>query len=638
MAAAADDEAWNAWCRFGCRTRMAHEVLKVEDAPQFAITLAPVWITLSAPFRASIRALIEEFDSSDKALTTAREDRDKIMKEPYRIPPLNATIPEIPDDGKSTIQNYVASVKRLIQALERHVDALERLQAALDTAVFPNGFESSSRFLAERITAYKAELSSAAIIVARKEQDLKDRRDALNPVLEKRRNRNGFGPSWVGTWLIGAGSFGAANLWLKQNPDGVIADRMVVKGTNLSTKPGSWRGLTMVDPTNPQRRVPTEAWTMMKLRSCEGAPESIVRLRNWNMNSDAQKYMLYLEWCPFGDLESLIKRYVRIRGNYSRFLQGRCLEPSESRFIPEPFLWHCFEAMAIAGTLLERGELDSAGTNFWDLIVHRDWKLNNCFLATPLEKRYKGYPAPKLADFGLACVIPKDPSRLPTRLGTCGTRGTRAVEQVLEPKTVTSATNVWSAGFQIWGLMHVRAWNMELMWEASGGSGLDEPQFGKPEREYYSAEIVELAEECLRFLKKDRITFTDLLQKIRDHADLSGLRLDKDANDAGFRTDMGEFTDKWAAGSLLCNFTRLPDKLGGMGGMPEPPTHSDSDEPGGEEGKDERGAKAKGNKRPPVPEKGDDAPGGSGGGASPRKKPRSLPLVRKAGKPRVGSF
>lgn len=74
--------------------------------------------------------------------------------------------------------------------------------------------------------------------------------------------------------------------------------------------------------------------------------------------------------------------------------------------IPEPFLWHVFECLSIAGLLLERGVVEGNPMRHWRTIVHRDLRPNNIFFGKPDPQRFNRYPTPKMADFGLAVYEP----------------------------------------------------------------------------------------------------------------------------------------------------------------------------------------------------------------------------------------
>lgn len=74
--------------------------------------------------------------------------------------------------------------------------------------------------------------------------------------------------------------------------------------------------------------------------------------------------------------------------------------------VPEPFLWHVFECLAIAGLLLERGVVDGNPMRNWETIVHRDLRPANIFFGKPDPQRFNRYPTPKMADFGLAVYAP----------------------------------------------------------------------------------------------------------------------------------------------------------------------------------------------------------------------------------------
>lgn len=52
------------------------------------------------------------------------------------------------------------------------------------------------------------------------------------------------------------------------------------------------------------------------------------------------------------------------------------LYPPTPELLPEPLLWKIFEDLVIACRVLEKGDIEAGGAA-WDLIVHRDIKLEN---------------------------------------------------------------------------------------------------------------------------------------------------------------------------------------------------------------------------------------------------------------------
>ena len=106
----------------------------------------------------------------------------------------------------------------------RYIIAQEGLYAALAGENFPSGMNVSLQWAAKRIKSFKAELLNKQMLAKGLEIDMRSRGQRLRSRLQARREEDGFGASWVGKWEIGGGSYGKANLWVKQNQDGVITD------------------------------------------------------------------------------------------------------------------------------------------------------------------------------------------------------------------------------------------------------------------------------------------------------------------------------------------------------------------------------------------------------------------------------
>jgi len=146
---------------------------------------------------------------------------------------------------------------------------------------------------------------------------------------------------------------------------------------------------------------------------------------------------------------------------------------------------------------METGTLVSEPMDAWDEwepIIHRDPKTSNVFLGTTLRDRYRGYPAPKVGDFGLATVITKDDKRKAKDFAQCGTRFNPAPEQLpvrFSPAEIpTSKTNIWSVGNVVWSLMEGEEGDDRLYWEtgrdvlARGAGGRRDPGFSDGARDY----------------------------------------------------------------------------------------------------------------------------------------------------------
>lgn len=337
------------------------------------------------------------------------------------------------------------------------------------------------------------------------------------------------------------------------------------------------------------KHLPNEVVAMYNLRGLLGS-ETVVRIRNFRLDTPSKMYRIYLEYCQFGDLYSFSDDY---RG--------------DPVGVPEPFLWHTFESLAVSGLLMEQGGLESNPINVWDVIVHRDYKLANVFLGSPSLDRYRGYPMPKVSDFGLAALLAAANPREPQDFGNCGTPFRRAPEQtdkaldLAKPMLLSSKTNVWGVGNVMWSLIENEDGDENLRWEDfdayerryASKKDRDEPRFGGRARKQYTNKIRQLIQQCVAYEPSERPTFKQILRLIRRNT-ASDDSVDDDLrclpkSHPGFAKDMHTTRDRFPLGTLLQG-VKAPKNLTELPGPP-PQSHfdggsdsDDSDEPGGAPG------------------------------------------------------
>ncbi|KAI7588572.1 hypothetical protein KC346_g16985 [Hortaea werneckii] len=335
---------------------------------------------------------------------------------------------------------------------------------------------------------------------------------------------------------------------------------------------------------------------MLRLRSRVGAPECIVRIRNWRLQSEKRMYRLLMEYCPYGDLADLVWNsvYSRARQRLDEQEDGKRNLPL---WVPEPFIWSVFESLATAGLLMAKGELDAnpGEPHWWEEIIHRDFKLANIFLGENLESRYRGYPSTKLGDFGLSLILRKDDNRTNEEFTGVGTKGARAPEQAhTYYARPSAATNVWGIGIIIWSLISLEETDETLDWDNDAvldripeqGPEFDAiwarkkvPEIDKNAEQFYSKELVGLMRECLRFDPNMRISLLRLRRRIVKHAQdvrlTNGLRSAEKDND-GFRRDIRFRAQKWPLNGLARDVRGFPKGFDGMEKLPVPSSDGDS--------------------------------------------------------------
>ena len=117
--------------------------------------------------------------------------------------------------------------------------------------------------------------------------------------------------------------------------------------------------------------VPEEVKMMQRMNNtnCEAVPELIAYRRYMHV----RKHRIYMEFCPYSDLEALNLKYKRFRFVKPCF-HGFVFIQSFRAYFPEPFLWHTFKDLVKAAAAMKNGPED---THWGYQIVHRDLKPGN---------------------------------------------------------------------------------------------------------------------------------------------------------------------------------------------------------------------------------------------------------------------
>ncbi|KAK4543973.1 hypothetical protein LTR36_004747 [Oleoguttula mirabilis] len=327
--------------------------------------------------------------------------------------------------------------------------------------------------------------------------------------------------NWIAAKSLGGG-LSQACLWVDVDPaTGDIRQRIVRKDTPVSR--GEWADATKwykldmrrrKTSTKMRPRVPMEYHIQRALQDQPGAHYVAMALK-CEVDVERLLYRLYLPYCPYGDLESLIDRYDR-----------------ENMYLPEPLLWRIFGCLAETGMIMERGALiagddedddDATAVKGWMEIVHRDLKPANVFLDLASETTYPRYPTPRLADFGLAIQTWKEDPMNPTIYNRGGgTPGYFPPEQssymdiqTREPVDdfkLLAHTNVWGIGAIMWSLAHRQIIDDDLEYLADD---TQERAVGDQRTAHLSPELLDAIQACMRFDPAQRITFAALHRDIR---------------------------------------------------------------------------------------------------------------------------
>lgn len=375
------------------------------------------------------------------------------------------------------------------------------------------------------------------------------------------RSAGPMGTGWVGGWALGAGAYGKCGLWVRQNHAGLIVDRLVVKDTSYESHRSQWesietwvpeaegiaRDMINIDYRPHGKSIPTEVQALYSLRNRKGS-EYVTHVRGWGLDLANVTIRIYQEFCSGGDWHSMIKNY---------FDAG-----TERPNIPEPALWYLLEGLAIAGLMMERGDVDgSAAYNPHMQIVHRDIKPHNIFLAEPSKELYQGYPRSKLGDFGISIFTLKNDPWNPHfyQAGTPGYMAPELMEYWPPQKgEVTGKTDVYEVGAALLTIMNrgVPDGQDHLCMEVKQEDWSDSIIF-KDSFRTYSKRLQRLVERCLQYDAADRLSFEEILEVTRacTGADpgvakdlASGLRYAPPQEPCWTNNILPHKTDKWARG------------------------------------------------------------------------------------------
>ncbi|KAK4541906.1 hypothetical protein LTR36_007270 [Oleoguttula mirabilis] len=524
---------------------------------------------------------------------------------------------------RQSFAEYVAINISLLDAMRELLYCTKELHSALGNHESDQSPEHDRQYLSDTLGALQGAVAQHADVVA----NLTDRAPLHEQALHKRmeakidaeRSLQSLGPEWVGGWDIGDGAFGKVSIWAKQDAQGTIVDRIVIKDTVLNEEHEDhayvWDLKSEFWVRDPRmtsgKELPVEVVAMYNLKGLVGS-ETVVKIRNYRMDSPKKMHRLYLEFCASGTLWDSISGYLERRNADDPRNRG------QPAWLPEAFLWHTFECLATAGLLMGNGGLEPR-ISAWDVIVHRDYKLANVFLGSSLPDRYQGYSTPKLGDFGFAVMLPPNDTRRPKEFTRCGTPFCRAPEQLwlskdredaqAPPMRLSSKTNTWGVGNLMWCLVELVEGDEEnLLWEAPQDYAKDskktqsqiQPVFRERSRDVYDEKLLTLILRCVAYDPDERPSFQRILRLIRRHTEskASDDSVDDDLrclpkSHPGFARDMTLPAEKLPLGTPLdranppSHFSvmpRPPRKARNPGPEVDSTENDDSDERGGSPG------------------------------------------------------
>ncbi|KAK5121131.1 hypothetical protein LTR85_005615 [Meristemomyces frigidus] len=319
---------------------------------------------------------------------------------------------------------------------------------------------------------------------------------------------------WNFKATLGEGRFGHAGLWVQRDRDHRIVGRMVAKETYLS--PEQWEDEMFW--ADLERTQPREA-NLQRLLSNLKHSWCFVAYQGHAVYPDRHMHRIYMEYCPLGTLEDMIREHYSHFGEQDR--DGNAL----SYTIPVPALWSIFEALAIASCLIRHSALpQEAAPKDWNReLVHRDLKPSNIMLGQPHSVKWRDIPVAKIGDFGLAIDCDEEGVINPDGLTGTGTDNTMAPEQHVydDPALANryelgSATNVFAIAKTMFSLMGILPSNSGYVVPAR----FDDPLQGRVEftDDYYRAyprNLIHLLQRCVEPIPDRRIECDELLRDIR---------------------------------------------------------------------------------------------------------------------------
>ncbi|KJX98807.1 hypothetical protein TI39_contig390g00007 [Zymoseptoria brevis] len=306
----------------------------------------------------------------------------------------------------------------------------------------------------------------------------------------------------AGTWnfhgTVGKGTSGYAGRWIQYDNNGKISGRMVLKDSYHNAS--SWNNLNANTWEDRDARIPKEHFLQQQLNRCPDS-HNIVKCYAYNVHHAQRMIRFYLEDCPHGDLEDVIRQHVHVRENVVD-AEGR---PVASR-IPAPVLWCVFEALISAVCFMTAGSLPMhAEAPGWQPILHRDIKTDNVFLGHSHGSIWPGMPMPKLGDFGLTLEIDDE-----TALKGSGTDKYMAPErrnfndpsmvEALQDPVLCTSSDIWSVGRVMYSLMNLQRQNAPVVSELITHPKTGEQWYNIEDRDFYAMTgptLLRLVEHCL---------------------------------------------------------------------------------------------------------------------------------------------
>ncbi|KAK4555772.1 trifunctional histidinol dehydrogenase [Recurvomyces mirabilis] len=562
-----DDMARVAWLELEIMVRKRKSPAgQVEDPDAVSRQLNACWTDANGflpRFKDEIYGLASTFLGYQDVINTAHREVEVELNKPPRI--------SLDPNGGSRFPDTTGFEEEPV--VQQRIGALQEEREQIDEALQPTDDDGDGTTQDPPVDALLREwLQDELVGYGRRREEINAELRRQQCALMDLQSRNrALGVDWVGGWVLGKGSYGLAQAWIKRDNQNCVVDRVVIKDSSSRMKKDWCNDQWGTDPRDPEGRdtLPNEILAMYGLRGRQGA-DTIVHIRNARLLLEQRRMLLYLEYCPYGDVYRWADSYTEstAKMNTEKAFQQlhASREQMEHRWLPEAFLWSIFESLAISALLLEHGELGANPMQDWNPIYHLDYKASNVLLGVPSKQMYRGYPLAKLTDFGL-CWIPDRHTVLQPdeQVGTRGTPYNAAPEQIehvydqeSQRRLINAKVNVWGVGIVMWSLIEHEEGDHRLAFDNSCkpiqdyDEGVLEPQFRGPAERQYSQVLLGLISAATHYLPEDRLDARELLRHIRRNTGGSG------GHDyAGGMRNAVKDSDKWQAPDMdMVSFLR----------------------------------------------------------------------------------
>ena len=196
------------------------------------------------------------------------------------------------------------------------------------------------------------------------------------------------------------------------------------------------------------------------------------------------------------------------------------------RHLPEIAIWALLERLADAACMMQNGHMPGGNLlmGWANEVVHNDLKPLNIFLGKPETDAWPSYPTFQLGDWGSAEETFAGDPRNPEELTGWGTEGCCPPEQAENQKTHRLGywSNIWAIGNLIVYAMNLPDVYQEQAYfksKAKTAAVVNRPAIDADADNFYTDDLKDLVGECIKDQPTERITPTELRERIRKHVE-----------------------------------------------------------------------------------------------------------------------